>query len=82
MTQSVHEVLLKRFGPNQPNQGSVLADFKFERVLRIDSKRKLVCLQCMYNEQPAVLILEKNPFDEQLLSNIGDNFRYVPRIIT
>ncbi|OTF83648.1 scavenger mRNA-decapping enzyme DcpS-like protein [Euroglyphus maynei] len=45
MTQSVHEVLLKRFGPNQPNQGSVLADFKFERVLRIDSKRKLVRTQ-------------------------------------
>lgn len=78
---SIHEILLKRFGRN-PIEGdsgddNKLEEFKFERVLRIDSKRKQVCLECSYQQRAAVLILEKNPFDEQLLSKIGDNFNQV-----
>lgn len=83
MAQSVKDLLLKRFSfdsfdnDDDNEKCSLDLNLKFERVLRIDSKRKQVCLQCIYDQQPAILILEKNPFDEQLLAKIGNNFRYV-----
>lgn len=81
---SLHELLKNKFSKTNGQTGesqiseetsieSIFEEnFKFNRILSVNSNLKQICLECTFNGKPAILILEKNQFEE--VESIGNNF--------
>lgn len=50
---------------------------KFVRVLKASPGAKRICIECLYNDEPAILVLEKSAFEEDIVEHIASNFRYL-----
>lgn len=52
-----------------------LKDLQFTRILKVSPTAKRICIECQYQDEPAILILEKTAFEEEITQHIADNLR-------
>lgn len=84
LSSSLHELLKNKFSnANNQTDGLQISEqnsfesifeenFKFNRILNVNSNLKQICLECTFKSKPGILILEKNQFEE--VETIGNNF--------
>ncbi|KAI2798331.1 hypothetical protein BLOT_014991 [Blomia tropicalis] len=75
-TISLHDDLLplSENGGDKKEKLIALSDLQFVRFLNVSSKTKRVCVECLYHDEPAIIIMEKTQFDESFGENVASNF--------
>ena len=53
-----------------------LKEMQFTRILCVSPNSKRICIECVYQDKPAVVVLEKTAFEQELAEKIVVNFRY------
>lgn len=83
-SKSLHDILLSQFvagaqspGGDDPKVDDKSVSLKFVRVLKASPSAKRICIECLYKDEPAILVLEKTAFDEEITQYIASNFRYL-----
>lgn len=77
--KSLHDDLLSQFvAGNQPLDGKSVS-LTFVRVLNVSPGAKCISIECTYKDQPAILVLEKTAFEEEVTKQIASNFGYFIR---
>lgn len=84
-SKSLHDVLLSQFvagkqrseDGNDPKLDENSVSLKFVRVLKASPSAKRICIECLYQDEPAILVLEKTAFEEEITQHIASNFRYL-----
>lgn len=72
--KSLHDDLLSQFvAGNQPLDGKSVS-LTFVRVLNVSPGAKCISIECTYKDQPAILVLEKTAFEEEVTKQIASNF--------